>query len=55
MPQILTTGEEEEGDVNSNLMRVECEAIDFDWIFEGDNMETMIKLLDHQDDPSLYV
>lgn len=44
MPQVLGTGEEET-DVNSNLMRVQCEAIDFDWMFEGDNMKNMIKML----------
>jgi len=55
MPQILGTGEEEEGDVNSNLMRIQCEAIDFDWMFEGDNMPNMIKMLCKQDNNSLYI
>jgi len=54
-PQILDTGEKKESKLNYNTMRIQCEAIDFDWMFEGDNMANMIKMLTKQNNPSLYV
>lgn len=30
---------------NSSMKRVKVEAIDFDWVFEGNNCKTLIKLL----------
>ena len=37
------------------MLRVQCEAIDFDWIFEDQNMEKMIKILNDQKNKKLYV
>lgn len=47
--QILGSGEEEESATCENLMRIQCEAVDFDWVFEGDNMSNLIKMLTTQD------
>ena len=44
-PQILEIKKDEGEKVNSHTKRVQCEAIDFDWIFEGNNMYNMIKIL----------
>jgi len=41
----LDIGADDKADINSHTRRVLCEAIDFDWIFEGKNMENMIKIL----------
>ena len=44
-PQVLVIEKDDGDKVKSHTKRVQCEAIDFDWIFEGDNMENMIKIL----------
>ena len=32
-------------DHHFDMKRVQCEAIDFDWMFEHENMENIIKIL----------
>ena len=47
--------EDIDGDGDIHSIRVQCEIIDFDWIFEGDNMKNLIKMLNEQENPALYV
>ena len=38
----------------TNFSRIKVESLDFDWIFEGKNASTMLKILNGLDDTSIF-